>query len=285
MGSGSKVKPTINTRGMCSTKSLSFCGSIKVFHFQCVKKGTQNVLMVTFKTSLVKFIPGPSHTFLQSRIKVSPIWGIHHFMSPNVMWLLQSVCYNDKALHVRFWLLKSCYPYNFVKSHQASNFTVATEAIACRFWGFALVPSNLNKCNGMLNHVLALVPWRKLSTFHKWPQCPLNLKNLTWGLSPTVSCKRMPHGNLHCIRGHFCRCLFFSKFTSFFIHNFRLFFNRCTLVYSTYFHLLMFTLNIKLAQKAWTFLLLQYFFSSYLLRLTPTLTPFTFRIQVTTAAD
>ena len=40
------------------------------------------------------------------------------------------------------------------------------------------MPSHLNKCYGMLNHVLALVPLRKLSTFLKWPhQCPLNLKN------------------------------------------------------------------------------------------------------------
>ena len=53
---------------------------------------------------------------------------------------------------------------------QASNFM---EAIAVPL-GFALVPSKLNKCYGIyLTMCLALVP---LSTFLKWPQCPLNLK-------------------------------------------------------------------------------------------------------------
>ena len=45
---------------------------------------------------------------------------------------------------------------------QASNFTEASEAMAVPFLGFALVPSNLNKFYGILNHVLALV---SLSTF------------------------------------------------------------------------------------------------------------------------
>ena len=64
-----------------------------------------------------------------------------------------------------------------MQQEQASNFTVATEAMACPFSGLAVVPSKLNKYYGMLNHVLALVPLRKLILFLKWPLCPSHYVN------------------------------------------------------------------------------------------------------------
>ena len=61
-------------------------------------------------------------------------------------------------------MVRQCHNSDLVSlcSEQASKIMVATEAMACPFLGLALVPSNLNNYYGILNHVLALVPFEEI---------------------------------------------------------------------------------------------------------------------------
>ena len=114
---------------------------------------------------------------------------LHLSMDSNaVMSYTITVHLSQTSLRTR---LKNCTSSNrpmFYTDTQASNYTVAIRRPLPV--PFEVLPWCLHiSINGMVCLTMCwpwLVPLRKLSTFLKWPQCPLNFKNEIWGLLTSI---------------------------------------------------------------------------------------------------